>query len=416
MPLAVDTDNCGQEPIFLIMSVTFLQGSSTMSMTKSSKSQPLLLMVAGAKGAVGSTLAVVVAAMSQRPEAILPSLTTAQMLADLLPSKPVHMVGWDWNDSSLFECIKAHGVLSKELWEPYERELAQVKVHVPPKASLDLPGQVDSLKQDILAFKKQYPQAASVLINLLPAAPTRDLNKLENLSQLYSEVGPEDLPDLPYILAAILAGVPIVNFTPNQVEIPVVIKEAIKQGVPISGRDGKTGQTYLKVVLASALKARNLIVDGWYSLNILGNEDGKNLMDPHRAAGKLSNKTDILDDIMGYQVGERYGVSSHKVKIEYYPPRGDAKEAWDVIDFLGVFGLPMSLRLNLQGRDSILAAPLALDLARWMVVLQMAGRSGPVPELAFYYKRPVGHEAPLTFQDQVAVLRELGLWCRERIL
>ena len=386
-----------------------------MNVRHSSKSLPLLLMVAGAKGAVGSTLAVVVAAMSHRPESILPSLTTGQMLADLLPSKPVHMVGWDLNDRPLLECIKAHGVLAKELWELYERELDQVKVHIPPKASLDLPGQVERLKKDILAFKEQYPHAKSVLINLLPAAPTIDLNRLEDLSQLYSKVAPEDLPDLPYIIAAILTGVPIVNFTPNQVEIPVVIKEAIKQGVPMSGRDGKTGQTYLKVVLASALKARNLIVDGWYSLNILGNQDGKNLMDPQRAVGKLSNKTDILDDIMGYQVGERYGVSSHKVQIDYYPPRGDAKEAWDVIDFLGVFGLPMSIRLNLQGRDSILAAPLALDLARWMVVLQMAGRSGPIPELAFYYKQPVGHEPPLTFQDQIAALRELGLWCHERI-
>jgi myo-inositol-1-phosphate synthase len=387
-----------------------------MNMTDSSKSQPLLLMVAGAKGAVGSTLAVVAAAMSQRPESILPSLTTAQMLSDLLPSKPVHMVGWDLNDRTFLECIEAHGVLPKELWKPYEGQLDQVKVHLPPEASLDLPGQVERLKQDILAFKEQYPHAKGVFINLLPAAPTRDLNQLEDLSQLYSEVAPEDLPDLPYTVAAILAGVPIVNFAPNQVEIPPVIKEAIKRGVPISGRDGKTGQTYLKVVLASALKARNLIVDGWYSLNILGNQDGKNLMDPHRAAGKLSNKTDILDDIMGYQVGERYGVSSHKVQIDYYPPRGDAKEAWDVIDFLGVFGLPMSLRLNLQGRDSVLAAPLVLDLARWMIVLQMAGRSGPVPELAFYYKQPVGHEPPLTFQDQVAVLRELELWCHQRIL
>jgi myo-inositol-1-phosphate synthase len=326
------------------------------------------------------------------------------------------MVGWDLNDRTFVECIKAHGVLSKDLWEPYERELNQVQVHVPPKASLDLPGQVERLKQDILAFKQRYPHANSVLINLLPAAPRRNFNQFVDLSQLYSELAPEDLPDLPYIIAAILAGVPIVNFTPNEIEIPIVVKEAVKQGVPMSGRDGKTGQTYLKVVLASALKARNLIVDGWYSLNILGNQDGKNLMDPHRAAGKLSNKTDILDDIMEYQVGERYGVSSHKVQIDYYPPRGDAKEAWDVIDFLGVFGLPMSLRLNLQGRDSVLAAPLVLDLARWMIVLQRAGRSGPVPELAFYYKQPVGHEPPLTFQDQVAVLRELGVWCHERIL
>jgi len=326
------------------------------------------------------------------------------------------MVGWDLNHRTLTECIEAHGVLSKEVWKPYESQLDQVHVHVPPEASLDLLGQVEKLKQDISTFKEQYPHAKGVFVNLLPAAPTRDLNQLEDLSQLYSELAPEDLPDISYVIAAILAGVPIVNFTPNQIEIPVIIKEAIRQGVPISGRDGKTGQTYLKVVLASALKARNLIVDGWYSLNILGNEDGKNLMDPHRAASKLSNKTDILDDIMGYQVGERYGVSSHKVKIDYYPPRGDAKEAWDLIDFLGVFGLPMSIRMNLQGRDSVLAAPLVLDLARWMMVLQMAGCSGPVPELAFYYKQPVGHDPPLTFQDQVAVLRELELWCRDRIL
>jgi myo-inositol-1-phosphate synthase len=385
-------------------------------MTDFSKSQPLLLLVAGAKGAVGSTLAAVVAAMSQRPESILPSLTTAEILSDLLPSKPVHMVGWDLQDRTLVECIKTHGVLSRELWKLYEGQLEQVQVRLPPEASLDLFGQVQKIKQDIIAFKEQYPHARGVLVNLLPAAPRADLNRFEDLSQLYSELAPEDLPDLPYILAAILAGLPIVNFTSNQVEIPVVITEAIKQGVPISGRDGKTGQTYLKVVLASALKARNLVVDGWYSLNILGNRDGKNLMDPRRAASKLSNKTDILDDIMGYQVGERYDVSSHKVQIDYYPPRGDAKEAWDVIDFLGVFGLPMSLRLNLLGRDSVLAAPLVLDLARWMVALQTAGRSGPVPELAFYYKHPVGHKPPLTFQDQVAVLRELGLWCRERIL
>jgi myo-inositol-1-phosphate synthase len=183
----------------------------------------------------------------------------------------------------------------------------------------------------------------------------------------------------------------------------------------MSGRDGKTGQTYLKVVLASALKARNLIVDGWYSLNILGNADGKNLMDPKRAAGKLTNKTEILDEILGYKVGERYGVSSHKVQIDYYPPRGDAKEAWDVIDFLGLFGLPMSIRLNLQGRDSILAVPLVLDLGRWMVAVQMAARSGLIPELGFYYKQPVGHKPPQTFQEQVAKLRELELECNQKI-
>jgi myo-inositol-1-phosphate synthase len=183
----------------------------------------------------------------------------------------------------------------------------------------------------------------------------------------------------------------------------------------MAGYDGKTGQTYLKVALASALKARSFYVDGWYSLNILGNADGKNLMDPERAAGKVANKTDLLDDILGYPVGDRYDTPSHKVHIDYYPPRGDAKEAWDVIDFQGMFGLSMSIRLNFQGRDSVLAAPLVLDLARWMAVLKTAGRAGPVPELAFYFKKPLGENPPLSFQDQILSLEALEKECDDKV-
>ena len=139
-------------------------------------------------------------------------------------------------------------------------------------------------------------------------------------------------------------------------------------------------------------------------------------MTPERAAGKLANKTEILDEILGYKVGERYGVPTHKVQIDYYPPRGDAKEAWDVIDFLGLFGLPMSIRLNLQGRDSVLAVPLVLDLVRWMVVLQMAARSGPIPELGFFFKHPVGDNPPVTFHDQLAELSELEQECSRKII
>jgi myo-inositol-1-phosphate synthase len=148
-------------------------------------------------------------------------------------------------------------------------------------------------------------------------------------------------------------------------------------------------------------------VDGWYSLNILGNADGLNLMDPDHACGKLNNKTHLLDDILGYPVGERYGQSAHKVHIDYYPPRGDAKEAWDVIDVRGIFGMPMSLRLNLQGRDSILAAPMALDLVRWAAALHSAEFAGPIPDLGFYFKKPVGDNAPLTFEGQLAALAHL---------
>ncbi len=386
-----------------------------MTASNPSNSQSLLLMIAGAKGAVGSTVAVASTAMRYQPELVLPSLTTRHMLPGLDPSQPVQVVGWDATDTTMLAAIEAQGVLSKDIWEPYADDLEQVQVRTPPSDSLALKGQVEQLTQDIQEFRALYPNTRAVLVNLLPAAVTENMHRFQSLSQLYSEFDPINLPDLSYAIAAILAGVPVVNFTPNEVEIPVVINEAVNRGVPISGRDGKTGQTYLKVVLASALKARNLFVDGWYSLNILGNQDGKNLMNPKRAAGKLSNKTEILDEILGYPVGERYGVPSHQVKIDYYPPRGDAKEAWDVIDFLGLFGLPMSIRLNLQGRDSVLATPLVLDLARWMVVLQRVGRSGPIPELAFYYKQPVGDDSPATFQDQLFRLRELALEC-EKIL
>ena len=241
-------------------------------------------------------------------------------------------------------------------------------------------------------------------------------DRFENLSRLISETDPSIFPDVASVLAAIRSGIPVVNFTPNFVEVPTIVQEAVKHNVPIAGYDGKTGQTYLKVVLASALKARNLCVDGWYSLNILGNADGKNLMDPEKAAGKVANKTDLLDDILGYPVGQQYNSASHKVHIDYYPPRGDAKEAWDVIDFQGMFNLPMSIRLNFLGRDSILAAPMVLDLARWMAALKMAGYSGLIPDLAFFFKNPLGDQPPLTFQDQVQSLRYLEKACDERLM
>jgi myo-inositol-1-phosphate synthase len=139
-------------------------------------------------------------------------------------------------------------------------------------------------------------------------------------------------------------------------------------------------------------------------------------MDPEKAAGKVANKTDLLNVILGYPVGQQYNSPSHKVHIDYYPPRGDAKEAWDVIDFQGMFNLPMSIRLNFLGRDSILAAPMVLDLARWMAALKMAGSSGLISELAFFFKNPLGDHPPLSFQDQVQSLRYLEKACNERLM
>ena len=377
--------------------------------------RPLLLLIAGAKGAIASTLAIAITACRRTPEMVIPSLTTQGKFPFLSAVEETQITGWDSNPQTLTASALCQGIVPEPVCRLHADQLDLITVKTAPAPDQDLQGQVAQLATDIREFRKAHDRCLPVLINLLPAAPLNNFDHCRSLSELYETAGNRSMPDLAYALAAVTSGVPVVNFTPNAVEIPALVTEAVKRGVPLCGRDGKTGQTYLKVVLASALKARRLSVDGWYSLNILGNADGKNLMEPERAAGKVANKTDLLDEILGYPVGGRYGTSTHKVHIDYYAPRGDAKEAWDVIDFRGLFDLPMSLRLNLQGRDSILAAPMALDLSRWMAALQLAGHSGPVPELGFYFKKPVGPKAPRTFQEQLNSMDLLERRCEEKM-
>lgn len=376
----------------------------------------LLLLVAGAKGAIGSTLAASIAAMQNDPQLILPGLTTGNRFAFMGDVPSVAMAGWDCSDETVSDAISRHGVLPEDVYRPHVDRLDEMTVFTAPAAKGSIGDQAKQIGDDIGRCRNRFPESRPVLINLLPAAcDVAEPDRYPDLKALLAEDAEAVLPDLAYVAAAIDVGIPVVNFTPNSVELPVICSLAHEKSVPIAGRDGKTGQTYFKVVLASALKARGLYVDGWYSLNILGNADGLNLMDPDNACGKLNNKTRLLDDILGYPVGERHGRSTHKVHIDYYPPRGDAKEAWDVIDIAGIFGLPMSLRLNLQGRDSILAAPMALDLARWAAALQAAGIGGPVSDLGFYFKKPVGGNVPLTFEEQLAALKNLEIRIETRI-
>jgi myo-inositol-1-phosphate synthase len=368
---------------------------------------PLLVLVAGAKGAVGSTLAALIAALRRSPERVTPYLTTNGIEGFLDRAARTRMAGWDTNPSAVGEVLRQQGVIPWSACKPLLADLNDFFWLEAPDPQQGLAKQVERICRDIRLLRDRHPGYRAVLVNLLPAAATGDFAEYRSFSQLIDRTPPGGLPDMAYAAAAVLTRTPLVNFSPNLVEVPLLVEEAAEKGLPIAGRDGKTGQTYLKVVLASAFKARHLRVDGWYSLNILGNADGANLMEPGNAADKLRHKTDLLDGILEYPVGKRYGAPSHKVHIDYYPPRGDAKEAWDVIDFEGVFGLPMSLRLNLQGRDSVLAAPMVLDLARWMAVLQMTGRSGAIPELAFYFKQAVGNLPPLTFQAQISALQRL---------
>ncbi len=371
----------------------------------------LVVMIAGAKGAVGSTVAAAVQMMRRDPALISNCLTTADDFSFLGGLDTLQVCGWDICGDSLPKVLEMHGVMDDANCAHISDALDAVQIKAPPPQTLSFARQVQGVMDDIAGFRAQWPGARPVMVNLLPAAVAPDRQSFASFAELYAGVDPSRHPDLVYASAAIQSGVPVVNFSPNQIELPFLLREAAQRGVPLCGRDGKTGQTYFKMVLASAFKARALKVAGWYSLNILGNADGRNLQDPRRAAGKLANKTDLLDGILGYSVGGEGAGGSHKVHIDYYPPRGDAKEAWDVIDFSGLFGLPMSMRVNLQGRDSILAAPLVIDLARWMAAVQASGRGGPVPALAFFFKMPVGAAPPLTFEDQLTSLSRLKTLC-----
>jgi myo-inositol-1-phosphate synthase len=193
------------------------------------------------------------------------------------------------------------------------------------------------------------------------------------------EVGPAML----YAYAAITSGIPYGNFTPSvSADIPALKELARRNGVPIAGKDGKTGQTLVKTVIAPALRGRALHVDGWYSTNILGNRDGLALDDPSSLASKLDTKGSVLDSILGYKV------ENHKVFIHYYPPRGDDKEAWDNIDFTGFLGHRMQMKINFLCKDSILAAPLVIEIARCLDLAKQRGHGGVLEELGVFFKAP----------------------------
>lgn len=378
---------------------------------KDNSKKGVLLLAAGLKGAIGSTVAAAAGMLRQQPDAVLPYLMTREKFPYIGKPDQVRIAGWDTEQCSFTGAVSRAGVLEKDLWEPCGHFLEGVDVRQAPGKDLDINQQVAQLKADMEDFKNRNPGYVPVFVDLLPAGICHELHGFSSLRQIYENDG--HVPaDIVYAAAAIEAGIAVVNFTPNDIEIPALVNEAEARGVPLCGKDGKTGQTYFKVVLASAFRARKLRVNGWYSLNILGNADGENLMDPANAACKLDNKTGVLEEVLGYCPGEKpYGRSAHRVNIDYYPPRGDAKEAWDVVDFEGIFGLPMSMRINLQGRDSVLAAPMVIDLARWMAALSLARKSGPVPELAFFFKKPAGSRAPVSFENQIAAMEELENFC-----
>jgi myo-inositol-1-phosphate synthase len=201
---------------------------------------------------------------------------------------------------------------------------------------------------------------------------------------------PAIAPSMLYAYAALQLGIPFANGAPNlTVDIPALVELANTRGVPIAGKDFKTGQTLMKTIIAPGLKARMLGLKGWFSTNILGNRDGEVLDEPSAFRTKEESKLSVLDVILRQDLHpELYGDYVHRVSIHYYPPRGDNKEGWDNIDVFGWLGYPMQIKINFLCRDSILAAPLVLDLALFLDLAQRAGMHGVQEWLSFYFKSP----------------------------
>jgi myo-inositol-1-phosphate synthase len=261
--------------------------------------------------------------------------------------------------------------------------------------TIDKRKMLNAIRADINRFRdeKQCDRlvmiwAASTEIFIEPGPAHQDL---ESFEAAIDRNDPTIAPSMLYAYAAILEGVPFANGAPNlTVDIPVLRDLAVERKVPISGKDFKTGQTLIKTVIGPMLRARMLGLSGWYSTNILGNRDGEVLDDPDNFKTKEESKLGVLEDILDpTSFPDLYGDVYHKVRINYYPPRGDNKEGWDNIDIFGWLGYPMQLKIDFLCRDSILAAPLALDLVLFSDLAQRAGLGGIQEWLSFYYKAPM---------------------------
>jgi myo-inositol-1-phosphate synthase len=338
--------------------------------------------------------------------------------------------GWDPIPDNAFQAASRARVLDRHLVEKLEEPLAQVK---PMPAVFDtnwvrrLDGpnvkkgskkaMAEALCEDIRGFLQKNGCARGVMI-------------WTGSTEVYAEVGPAHLslkafeaaleksdptiaPSMIYAYAAMKTGLAYMNGAPNlSADIPALRELAEREGIPTGGKDFKTGQTLMKTTIAPMLHARLLGLEGWFSTNILGNRDGEVLDDAASFKTKEVSKLGVLDQILDAQRHpELYRDIDHKVTIHYYPPRGDNKEGWDAIDINGWLGYPMSIKINFQCRDSILAAPLVLDLALLGDLAQRAGEKGPQEWLSFFFKSPVtapGRAAVHDlFQQQANVHKQL---------
>jgi myo-inositol-1-phosphate synthase len=334
---------------------------------------------------------------------------------------------WDLFDENAYESASNAQVLSKEHLDLVKDEMSAIKpmsavfypeyvkrlhgTHI--KRGKNKADMVEALREDIRNFKQR--SGASRLVAVWCGSteiyfPPGDVHQtVARFEKGLALNDPGISNSQMYAWACIKEGVPYANGAPNlTVDFPAAFELAKEHRVPISGKDFKTGQTWMKTVVAPGLKARMLGLSGWFSTNILGNRDGEVLDDPDSFKSKEVSKLGALEYIFQpklYQ--ELYGKIFHKVRIEYYPPRGDAKEGWDNLDIFGWLGYPMQIKINFLCRDSILAAPIVLDLALFMDLAQRARFNGVQEWLSFYFKSPM--TAPNLYPEHDLFIQSMKL-------
>jgi myo-inositol-1-phosphate synthase len=334
------------------------------------------------------------------------------MIKDFVPLATLEGIefgGWDIFEDNCYESAKNAGVLERDLIESVKPFLSSIR---PMKAvfdqryvrKLDGPNvkrganwweMAEQLKDDINRFKKEKNVDRLVMVWCGSTEVYMEEKPVHASVKAFEEGlrrnDPDISPSMVYAYAAISMGIPYANGAPNlSADIPALNELAREHHVPICGKDFKTGQTLMKTIIAPGLKARLLGLSGWFSTNILGNRDGEVLDDPDSFKTKEVSKLSVLDTVLQPKLyPDLYGDFYHKVRINYYPPRGDNKEGWDNIDIFGWLGYPMQIKVDFLCRDSILAAPICLDLALFLDFAKRAGQSGIIEWLSFYFKSPM---------------------------
>jgi len=334
------------------------------------------------------------------------------LIKDLVPLASLDDIvfgGWDIFDDDCYSAACTAGVLEPALLEKIRPELEAIKpwpavfdrryvkrLDGPNvKRGTDKMDLANQVREDIRRFKAEQGLDRMVMIwcgsteVFMTESPVHQTIEAFEAGLRGSD---EAIPSsMVYAYAALMERIPYANGAPNlTVDIPALMDLAQSQGVPVVGKDFKTGQTLIKTVIAPGLKARLIGINGWYSTNILGNRDGEVLDDPESFKTKEESKKSVLDYILQPDLyPQLYKDLCHVVRINYYPPRGDNKEGWDNIDLVGWLGYPMQLKINFLCRDSILAAPIVLDLALFLDLAGRVGWSGIQEWLSFYFKSPM---------------------------